>query len=72
MGKLLRTFPAIQAPRSEDDSAEKRKQVIWPVLKWSSDDKYGPRVTPGVQISIYELPSTGLVDKKSKSKGLSA
>lgn len=64
-GKLLRTFPAVQATRSDDDNGEKRKQVIWPALKWSGDDKYVARVTPGVQISVYELPGMGLADKKS-------
>lgn len=37
----------------------------WPALKWSADDKYVARVTVGQQISVYELPSMGLVDKKS-------
>lgn len=64
-GKLLRTFPALQAAVAGGDEGEKRKQVIWPALKWSGDDKYVARVTPGVQISVYELPSMGLADKKS-------
>jgi translation initiation factor 3 subunit B len=37
----------------------------WPALKWSADDRFVGRVTPGQQISIYELPSMGLQAKKS-------
>jgi len=39
--------------------------MAWPALKWSGDDKYVARVTLGSQISVYELPSMGLVGKKS-------
>lgn len=34
-------------------------------MKWSPDDKYVARVTPGQQISVYELPGMGLEGKKS-------
>ncbi|CAL1700106.1 unnamed protein product [Somion occarium] len=61
-GNLLRTFPSVY-PEGED--ASKKQQLQWPALKWSPDDKYVARVTPGQQISVYELPSMGLVDKKS-------
>ncbi|OSX59511.1 hypothetical protein POSPLADRAFT_1067238 [Postia placenta MAD-698-R-SB12] len=59
-GNLLRTFPAIY-PEGEDT----KKQMQWPALKWSADDKFVGRVTPGQQISVYELPSMGLQGKKS-------
>jgi translation initiation factor 3 subunit B len=59
-GNLLRTFPTIHV---EGDDGGK-KQMAWPALKWSSDDLYVARVTPGVQISVYELPSMGLSGKK--------
>ncbi|KZT70337.1 translation initiation factor eIF-3b [Daedalea quercina L-15889] len=59
-GNLLRTFPTAY-PEGEDV----KKQLQWPALKWSPDDKYVARVTPGQQISVYELPSMGLQGKKS-------
>ncbi len=53
----IRTFPA------PSDNQEKK---VWPILKWSFDDKYFARQTPG-QISIYEAlsDSANLLDKKS-------
>jgi translation initiation factor 3 subunit B len=59
-GHLLRTFPSI-LPEGEGA----RKQMAWPALKWSPDDKYTARLTPGQQISVYELPGMGLQGKKS-------
>jgi len=59
-GNLLRTFPSIN-PEGEGS----KKSMAWPALKWSSDDKFVARVTPGQQISVYELPSMGLQGKKS-------
>jgi translation initiation factor 3 subunit B len=59
-GHLLRTFPSI-LPEGEGA----RKQMAWPALKWSADDKYTARLTPGQQISVYELPGMGLQGKKS-------
>ncbi|KAH8994627.1 translation initiation factor eIF-3b [Lactarius akahatsu] len=59
-GHLLRTFPSI-LPEGEGA----KKQMAWPALKWSPDDKYTARLTPGQQISVYELPSMGLQGKKS-------
>ena len=59
-GNLLRTFPTTY-PEGEDV----KKQLQWPALKWSPDDKFVARVTPGQQISVYELPSMGLQGKKS-------
>ncbi|KAJ7155508.1 eukaryotic translation initiation factor eIF2A-domain-containing protein [Mycena crocata] len=57
-GALLRSFPVNQQDQ------EDKKNLHWPVLKWSPDDKYVARVTPG-QISVYELPRMGLHAKKS-------
>ncbi|THH20860.1 hypothetical protein EW146_g583 [Bondarzewia mesenterica] len=59
-GNLLRTFPSILP---EGDNS--KKQMAWPALKWSADDKFVARVTPGQQISVYELPGMGLQGKKS-------
>ncbi|KAH9018805.1 translation initiation factor eIF-3b [Lactarius deliciosus] len=59
-GYLLRTFPSI-LPEGEGA----KKQMAWPALKWSPDDKYTARLTPGQHISMYELPSMGLQGKKS-------
>ncbi|KAF8591896.1 translation initiation factor eIF-3b [Ramaria rubella] len=66
-GNLLRTFPAVNPSTSPSamDDAQKKQGVAWPALKWSEDDKYVARVTPGQQISVYELPSMGLLGKKS-------
>ncbi|KZT30474.1 translation initiation factor eIF-3b [Neolentinus lepideus HHB14362 ss-1] len=61
-GNMLRTFPAAQAEGEEPGS---KKQLQWPAFKWSPDDKFVARVTPGQQISVYELPSMGLQAKKS-------
>jgi translation initiation factor 3 subunit B len=59
-GNLLRTFPTLHS--DSDDGG--KKQMAWPALKWSYDDKYVARVTPGQQISVYELPSMVLHGKK--------
>lgn len=69
-GALLRTFPLVppDGPHGGDDGSAgraPRRHISWPVLRWSPDDCYVARVTPGQQISIYELPSMGLLDKKS-------
>lgn len=63
-GELLRTFPA---PTSVDDgqASGKRAHTTRPAMKWSADDHYVARITPGQQISVYELPGMGLLDKKS-------
>ncbi|KIM91777.1 hypothetical protein PILCRDRAFT_83848 [Piloderma croceum F 1598] len=61
-GNLLRTFPAIHA---DGDDSNVKAQMRWPVMKWSPDDNYVARVTPGQQISVYELPDMGLEGKKS-------
>ncbi|KIM85337.1 hypothetical protein PILCRDRAFT_66422 [Piloderma croceum F 1598] len=61
-GNLLRTFPTTN---DEADDPLQKRQMQWPALKWSADDKYVARVTSGQQISVYELPSMGLQGKKS-------
>jgi len=37
---------------------------VWPVFKWSNDDKYFARIGEDC-LSVYETPSFGLLDKKS-------
>ncbi|KAF9313816.1 Translation initiation factor 3 subunit b [Podila horticola] len=59
-GALLRTFPSLAPP-----AAGARPTVSWPVFKWSPSERYFARVTPGSQISVYEAPSMGLLNKKS-------
>lgn len=61
-GHLVRTFSSL--PEHVTNSKVK-KQMQWPALKWSPDEKYVARVVPGEQISVYELPSMGLVGKRS-------
>jgi len=60
-GQLLRTFPMV----NDQSPAGVQKQISWPMFKWSPDEKYLARVTPDVQISVYEVPSMTLVGKKS-------
>lgn len=69
-GRLLRTFPMIippPAPIPKDGSApvEVQKRIVWPMFKWSPDEKYLARVSPGQMISVYEVPSMGLLGRKS-------
>ncbi|GAA5918515.1 hypothetical protein JCM6882_001363 [Rhodosporidiobolus microsporus] len=59
-GQLVRTFPMVG-----DQSDELSKRIVWPMFKWSPDEKYAARVTPGQQISVYETPSLGMLGKKS-------
>lgn len=59
-GHLLRTFSTVQ-----DGEQTRKSQMPWPAVKWSPDDKYVARVTPGQMISVYELPAMGLYGKKS-------
>ncbi|GAA5822070.1 hypothetical protein JCM11251_004847 [Rhodosporidiobolus azoricus] len=59
-GKLVRTFPMVG-----DQSNELNKRIVWPMFKWSPDEKYAARVTPGQQISVYETPTLGMLGKKS-------
>ncbi|KAG8733657.1 Translation initiation factor 3 subunit b [Ceratobasidium sp. 414] len=62
-GHLLRTF-YVEGTTGAGPGGEK-KQMSWPQLKWSSDDRYVARVTPGQQISVYEVPSMNLLERKS-------
>ncbi|XP_054160454.1 eukaryotic translation initiation factor 3 subunit B-like [Oppia nitens] len=45
-------------------SADPSQHLIWPIFKWSFDDKYFARIYAD-SLSIYETPSFGLLDKKS-------
>ncbi|KAF8642321.1 hypothetical protein AX16_009591 [Volvariella volvacea WC 439] len=60
-GDLLRTF----STHTDGEPPSSRKQMQWPILKWSPDDKFVARITPGQMISVYELPTMGLHGKKS-------
>lgn len=60
-GDLLRTF----STQNDGDSPSGKKQMQWPALKWSPDDKYVARLTPGKMISVHEVPSMYLEGKKS-------
>ncbi|RVD81063.1 uncharacterized protein DFL_008941 [Arthrobotrys flagrans] len=64
-GKLLRSFPPIENPQEADKPPNMRKKIQWPLFKWTADDKYCARVTPGSSISVYETPSMVLLDKRS-------
>ncbi|GAA5950794.1 hypothetical protein JCM21900_002020 [Sporobolomyces salmonicolor] len=57
-GALVRTYPMV------GDQAM-NKSIVWPMFKWSPDEKYLARVTPGQQISVYETPSLAMLGKKS-------
>ncbi|CAO3634159.1 unnamed protein product [Cunninghamella echinulata] len=59
-GALLRSFPA-----NNNDHQQPNKTVHWPMFKWSSSEKYFARVISGQQLSVYEAPSMGLLEKKS-------
>ncbi|RXW24785.1 hypothetical protein EST38_g1094 [Candolleomyces aberdarensis] len=60
-GDLLRTF----STSNESESSTPKKQMPWPALKWSPDDKFVGRLTAGEMISIYEAPGMHLYEKKS-------
>jgi translation initiation factor 3 subunit B len=61
-GNLVRTFPMVNDTTTP---AGQQKSISWPMFKWSPDEKYAARVTPGQQISVYETPSLGMLGKKS-------
>jgi translation initiation factor 3 subunit B len=65
-GKPLRSFANADSPAAGNDEAGQpiRPKVQWPAFKWSSDDKYVARLNQGSSISVYDLPSMLLVDKK--------
>jgi len=60
-GHLLRTF----STTNEGDTLGQKKQMQWPILKWSPDDKFIARTTHGQKISVNELPAMGLHGKLS-------
>lgn len=62
---LLRSFPGLPNDNAASGPAGAQKKMHWPMFKWSADEQYLARVTPGVQISVYEAPGMGLVGKKS-------
>ncbi|KAK1926394.1 eukaryotic translation initiation factor eIF2A-domain-containing protein [Papiliotrema laurentii] len=59
--RVLRTFPHEQPAQRGDEPP----RFQWPLFKWSPDDAYVAKVVPGSAIQVYELPSMGLLDKKS-------
>lgn len=61
-GLLLRSFSGMTG---DGQSSGPGKKMHWPMFKWSADEQYLARITPGTQISIYEAPGMGLVGKKS-------
>lgn len=64
-GKPLRSFKNIDAPGPPTDEAgnPSKRKLTWPAFKWSSDDKYVARLTPGQAIFVYELPSMKGLDR---------
>lgn len=65
-GKPLRSFNNIEpiGPATDPDGNPIKKKLIWPAFKWSSDDAYVARMTQGKSVSVYDLPSMALMDKK--------
>ncbi|WVN88686.1 eukaryotic translation initiation factor 3 subunit B [Cryptococcus depauperatus CBS 7841] len=59
--RVLRTFPGDKPSSAENTQS----RISWPIFKWSPDDAYVAKCNAGVGISVYELPSMGLLDKKS-------
>lgn len=51
--------------KEPEKGTDKASRIVWPMFKWSPDEKFVGRVTPGQHISIYEVPSMGLLGKKS-------
>ena len=64
-GKPLRSFKTLDMPTVAQDEAGQpiKKKLQWPAFKWSADDNFVARMTPGQSISVYELPSMRLLDK---------
>merc|ERR1711939_149071 len=64
-GKPLRSFKTLDMPTVAQDEAGQpiKKKLQWPAFKWSADDNFAARMTPGQSISVYELPSMRLLDK---------
>ena len=66
-GKPLRSFANIESPSNlvDENGAPVKRKIEWPAFKWSADDKYVARLTPGSAISVYELPRMNLLEKTS-------
>lgn len=58
--KPIRSFANADQGNLEDP---KQRKLQWPAFKWSADDKYVARLNQGQSISVYELPSMGLLGK---------
>jgi translation initiation factor 3 subunit B len=56
-GELLRSFRPIEDPEEV--------RLTWPFFKFSADEKFVARLIPEKQISVYEVPSMGLLDNNS-------
>lgn len=64
-GQLKRTFPMPEDPSQGEEAGAPRQTVVWPMFKWSGDERYVARVIPDQAISVYETPGFGLLEKKS-------
>ncbi|KAI9827898.1 MAG: Translation initiation factor 3 subunit b [Phylliscum demangeonii] len=63
-GKPLRSFPNIDLDHGTDEAGNPvKRKMQWPAFKWSADDQYVARITPGQSISVYELPKMSLLDR---------
>lgn len=62
-GKPLRSFANLDAPAGPEGGPVQPPRNPWPAFKWSADDKYVARMILGQSISVYTLPSMGLLDK---------
>ncbi|KAJ2441591.1 Translation initiation factor 3 subunit b, partial [Coemansia sp. RSA 2424] len=57
-GRLLRSFPPV---KTEDG---KPTRSSWSQFKWSPSERYLARMTPETSLSIYDVQTMGLVDRK--------
>lgn len=66
-GKPIRSFVTLDlASKGVDEQGNPIKRKLqWPTFKWSADDKYVARMDYEKSISIYELPSMHLLDRKT-------
>lgn len=64
-GLLLRTFAGEPPSPPQKEGEPAPRKMAWPLLRWTPDDKYVARCHMNSQISVYELPSMGLLEKKS-------
>lgn len=56
----------IRTRRKIREIANIETQHQWPIFKWSHDDKYVARITPGKSISVYEAATMELLEKSIK------